>query len=194
MIELVRGFGSLMRGRWKPAQTALDQAEQLFRNHCTGVTWERDTVHNFVLWALVQMGEIAELKRRWTVLYRESQERGDLYAATMLTAFYMTMIKLAGNEQPESEAELEAVLDRREARRFNLQHSNAFESLIHLYLYRSDFSSAWDRIEPIWPAVCKLDALANPDDADPPARDAGPQRLGDGGEGGRFGCLSPPGE
>ncbi len=72
-----------MQGQWKPAQTALDQAEQLFRNHCTGVTWERDTVHNFVLWALMQLGELAELKRRWTVLYRESQERGDLYAATI---------------------------------------------------------------------------------------------------------------
>ena len=31
----------------------------------------------------------------------------------MLTAFYMTMIKLAGNEQPETEAELEAMLEQR---------------------------------------------------------------------------------
>ena len=45
------------------------------------MTWERDTVHSLVLWALIQMGEVAELKNRWTVLYRESQERGDLYAA-----------------------------------------------------------------------------------------------------------------
>ena len=114
MVAMVRGAGSLLLGGWKSAQTALDQAEQLFRNRCTGVTWERDTVHNFVLWALIQMGEIAELKRRWTVLYRESQERGDLYAATMLTAFYMTMIKLAKNEQVESEKELEAFVDRRD--------------------------------------------------------------------------------
>ena len=56
MIAMVRGAGSLMQGQWKPAQTALDQAEQLFRNQCTGVTWERDTVHNFVLWALMQTG------------------------------------------------------------------------------------------------------------------------------------------
>ena len=40
--------------------------------------------------------EIAELRRRWTVLYREAQERGDLYAASTLTTFYMTIIKLAG--------------------------------------------------------------------------------------------------
>jgi len=151
MIAMVRGAGSLMMGQWKPAQTALDQAEQLFRNHCTGVTWERDTVHNFVLWALMQLGEVAELRRRWTVLYRESQDRGDLYAATMLTSLYMTMIKLANNEQLESERELQAFVDRRDQRRFNLQHSSAFESLIHLYLYRGDIGNAWARLGAIWP-------------------------------------------
>jgi eukaryotic-like serine/threonine-protein kinase len=152
MIAMVRGAGSLLHGRWKPAQTAFDQAEQLFRNRCTGVTWERDTVHNLVLWALIEMGEVAELKRRWTVLYRESQERGDLYAARVLTAFYMTMIKLAKNEKVESEKELEEFVDGRDLRRFNLQHSSAFESLIHLYLYRGDVSNAWARLGAIWPA------------------------------------------
>ena len=96
-----------------------------------------------MLRALVQTGEIRELKSRWSVFFRESQERGDLYAATMLNAFYMTMIKLAGNEQPDSEAELEAVAGPGSKESFNLQHSNAFESLIHIHLYRSDFSKAW---------------------------------------------------
>ena len=65
----------------------------------------------------------------------------------MLNAFYRTMIKLAGNEQPETEAELEAVLECGSKGGFNLQHSNAFESLIHIYLYRSDITTAWARIE-----------------------------------------------
>jgi len=151
MVEMIRGFASLMLGEWKSAQTSLDQADLLFRNHCTGVTWERDTLHNFVLWALVQMGELAELRRRWSGLLRESQERGDLYAATMLTTFYMTMIKLAGNESLEHETELEAAVDRRHDRRFGLQHSAALESLIHLYLYRGDIGRAWIRLKAIWP-------------------------------------------
>jgi eukaryotic-like serine/threonine-protein kinase len=155
MIAMIRGAGSLLQGQWKLALTALDQAEQLFRNRCTGVTWERDTVHNFVLWALIQRGEIAELKRRWTVLYRESKERGDLYAATTLTAFYMSMITLSKNEPIESERELEAFVDRRDPRRFNLQHSSAFESLMHLYLYRGDVSNAWERMGAIWPAYSR---------------------------------------
>ena len=34
---------------------------------------------------------------------------------------------------------------------FNLRHSNAFESLIHLYLYRSDVARALIRFESVWP-------------------------------------------
>jgi hypothetical protein len=151
MVELVRGIGALLFGRWKAARASLDQAESLFRNRCTGVAWERDTGHNFALWALVQLGEIAELKRNWTVLYREAQDRGDLYAASTLTAFYMTIIKLAGNEVPPSEADLEALLRNRGDRPFNLQHSGAFDALIHLDLYRGDVTRAWVRLESAWP-------------------------------------------
>ena len=151
MVELVRGVSSYLFGRWGAAQASLDEAEQLFRNHCTGVAWERDTGHNFALWALWQMGQLAELKRRWTVLLREAQERGDLYATITLTTFPMTIIKLAANQQPDSEAELEARLSRRGGQPFNLQHSNAFDSLIYLDLYRGDLTRAWVRLNTIWP-------------------------------------------
>jgi hypothetical protein len=151
MVELVRGVGALLFGRWGTAQSSLDAAEQLFRNHCTGVAWERDTGHNFSLWALWQMGQLAELKRRWTVLFREAQDRGDLYAATTLSTFPMMLIRLAANQQPESEAELEARLGRRGDQPFNLQHSNAFDALIYLDLYRGDLSRAWVRLNTLWP-------------------------------------------
>jgi tetratricopeptide (TPR) repeat protein len=151
MTRLVRGASSLMLGQWKAAQSSLDEAEQLFRNQCTGVSWERDTVHNFLLWALFQMGELVELRRRWSVMYRESQERGDLYAAAMLTSFYMTMIKLAANEAPDSETQLEAAAIPKGGRPFNLQNSSAFDALISLDFYRGDFSTAWTRIRTMWP-------------------------------------------
>ena len=53
---MVRGISGLMLGQWNESRTSFDQAEVLFRNHCTGVTWERDTVHSLALWALMQMG------------------------------------------------------------------------------------------------------------------------------------------
>ncbi len=63
----------------------------------------------------------------------------------------MTIIKLAANQQPELEAELEERLSRRGGQPFNLQHSNAFDSLIYLDLYRGDLSRAWVRLNTLWP-------------------------------------------
>jgi serine/threonine protein kinase len=151
ITRLVRGVSSIMIGQWKAAQTSLDEAEHLFRSQCTGVSWERDTVHYFVLWALLQMGNLAELRRRWVIMFREAQERGDLYAASTLTSLYMTTIKLAANEAPDSEAQLEAAAIPPAGRPFNVQNSTAFDALISLYFYRGDFNTAWTRIRAIWP-------------------------------------------
>jgi eukaryotic-like serine/threonine-protein kinase len=101
----------------------------------------------------MQMGQMADVKRRWMSLYRESRERGDLYAVSKLTAIYMTMIQLAANQTipPETEEELEAAVNRPRGGDFNLEHSSAFDSLTHLNLYRGDITSAWARMTRIWP-------------------------------------------
>src|SRR5208337_2025499 len=136
MIHMVRGDSGLMLGQWKQAQSSFDNAETLLRNHCTGVTWERDTVHSLALWALMHMGQIAELKRRWSLLIREAQDRGDLYAVSTLTTFYMTMIRLADDDSTGIEDELEEVMNQWTRRGFFIQHATAFRSLMHLDLYR----------------------------------------------------------
>lgn len=155
MIELVRGIGALLMGRWKAAGESLDRADELFRDHCTGVAWERDTGHNLALWALFNMGELAEIRRRWTILAREAQERGDRYATRYLSAFYATILKLADDEPPDSEADLEAFLGARGGRPLNLQQTPAFDSLMHIDLYRGDVTRAWARLEALWPAYSR---------------------------------------
>ena len=151
MIYLVRGISAFMLGRWSLSRSALEHAETLFRNHCTGVTWERDTVTSLALWALMHMGRIAELKSRWTAFIKEAQERGDLYAATTLTTFYLAIIRLADDDPSEVEDELSGVMRRWSRRGFSLQHSSAFRSLMHLDLYRGRVDAAWDRVKSVWP-------------------------------------------
>jgi hypothetical protein len=152
---MAKGATALLSGQWSLARTGLDEAEHIFRNRCTGVTWERDTIHNFSLWALLQLGDITELSRRWTALYRESRDRGDRYAASILSTFYITMIKLARNEQLESEADLDAAVRHGDGRMFNLQNSAALEALVHYHLYRSNVTHAWARVTTIWPEYAR---------------------------------------
>ena len=196
MIAMVRGDQLAHARPMEARPDSLDQAEQLFRNHCTGVTWERDTVHNFVLWAFMQMGEIAELKRRWTVLYRESQERGDLYAATMLTAFYMTMIKLAGNEPIDSETECRA-RGRRQSSRGKRFHSPAFVRVRFAHASQSLSRRHHQCVgtdEPNLARIFAIAALADPDDPDPPAGAAARTAVAMAEKAARAGDLPPTGQ
>jgi serine/threonine protein kinase len=150
IVKFVRGASDVLLGSWRSALRSLDEAERIFRNYCSGVAWERNTTHNFALWTLLQMGELSELRDRWTVLYRESQERGDLSAATVLTTLYMTMIKLAANEPFDRQHDLEAALVRRKGQEFNLLHSSALEALVHLHLYRGEISKAYLHMNEFW--------------------------------------------
>lgn len=150
MVELVRGISSLLFGRWKAAVEAFDRSEKQFRDHCTGVAWERDTGNNLAMWALFQTGNLAEMRRRWAVLSREAQERGDRYATANLNTFYATILKLAANEFPENEADIEASLGARQGRTFSLPLASASDALMHIDLYRGDVTRAWARLDAIW--------------------------------------------
>ncbi|MHB1559000.1 MAG: serine/threonine-protein kinase [Isosphaeraceae bacterium] len=150
MVELVRGISSLLFGRWKAAIEALDRSERQFRDHCTGVAWERDTGHNLAMWALFHAGNLPELRRRWAILSREAQERGDRYAASSLNTFYATILRLAADEIPEIEAEIEATLAARHGRAFNLPLASASDAIMHIDLYRGDVTRAWARLGTVW--------------------------------------------
>ncbi len=151
MVAFAQGAEAMFQDRWKDAVNALDLAEHTLRDQCAGVAWERDTVHNFTLWSLLQMGEIGELKTRWHALYRESQERGDIHAVLTLSLLYMTLITLAENRPIDFESRLEATFRDRKAGEFGLQHGAAFDSLLHIDLYRGDVVEAYKRVMAVWP-------------------------------------------
>jgi serine/threonine protein kinase len=82
LTAMVAGNASYFRGEWRSARERCDQAETIFRDRCTNVSWEINTAHTFALWSLLWMGDVREFSRRVTVLVSEAQERGDLFATT----------------------------------------------------------------------------------------------------------------
>src|SRR5262249_51380695 len=84
MVALAKGIANALEGRWERAWTLCDQAEAIFRTHCTGAMWELSTAHRFALWPLMYLGEVAEMGRRLPALIKEARERNDLYAVTNL--------------------------------------------------------------------------------------------------------------
>src|SRR6516162_1556929 len=80
MLQLAEGIAHFTLGSFAAACERLEQAEGIFRDRCTGATWEMDTAQAFILWTRLYMGDFVAMSRRSSQLLKEALERGDLYA------------------------------------------------------------------------------------------------------------------
>ncbi len=153
MATLARGTADYLIGAWKSAHEHCEQAEAIFRDRCTGVAWELDTVHAFGLWALSHMGGTAKLTRRWPVLLKEARERGDLYAVMNLSTYLMSIVRLAANEPDEAQDELRRTMAQWSQEGYHVQHNDALWAGIQIELYRGNGLAAWGLLERSWSAL-----------------------------------------
>jgi hypothetical protein len=152
LVRLARAFADLTAGRWRDACRDFAAAEAVFRDRCTGVAWELDTVHNYSLLALTYLGRLDDVRRRWPLLVREARERGDLYAVTTLSTYYMAVVRLADDEPDQAGRELDEVMARWSHLGFHIQHAAALRARAAIDLYRGDGLQAWQRVASAWPA------------------------------------------
>jgi hypothetical protein len=80
----------------------------------------------FALWALQFRGEIAELGRRWPVLFKDARKRGDRYIVTNLNTFLMSTLRLAADDPQGEFTELRQVMSQWSQQGFHVQHNEGF--------------------------------------------------------------------
>jgi hypothetical protein len=151
MTTLAHAMAEFLLGEWRSAGDWFDRAEEMLRDHCTGVVWERDLVHHYSLHSLMYTGELNEVRRRWSILLKEAQERGDLYAEVNLSTYYMMMLKLSDDNVDDVDRQISKVMKRWTQKGFHTQHSLAFRAHLHFYLYRGDIPAAHNLVATIWP-------------------------------------------
>ena len=152
LTTLVRGNADYFCGSWKRAHERCDEAEKIFRDRCTGVSWEIHTAQTFSLWSLLWLGEVREFWRRAATLTAEAQERGDLYA---LTAFRTARAQYgypALDNVDEGRREVAGVMERWSHQGFQLPHWWELFAMGNLDLYAGG-PGAHHRIEGRWPAL-----------------------------------------
>jgi hypothetical protein len=84
LATLTAGLAEYLQGEWRRAVELLKESEAILLDRCTGVAGELDNARNFLLRSYVWLGELNELSRRLPALLKDANERGDLYAATIL--------------------------------------------------------------------------------------------------------------
>jgi tetratricopeptide (TPR) repeat protein len=153
MATMSRGVAAYFHGAWKEGRDVCDQAIDVFRNRCTGVTWELDTASAFAFWSLWFMGELAEMTRRFPILVKEAHERGDRLAEANYTTFGGPFVWLAADDPEGARQALANVMGDWSKQDFHVQHFTTLTASAQIELYRGDGAAAWQHIVDQWPAM-----------------------------------------
>ena len=141
-----RGLSAYLFGHWKEAAELCERAAEIFRDQCTGVTWELTIAQRFMLSSLMFQGEIAEVSRRVPQLLATALEQGNLFAATDLRT-RMNPIWLAADDPNRARDEVIAALTAWPRKGFHLQHWVSLVALAQIELYTGDTEVAWRHLD-----------------------------------------------
>src|SRR5229473_2922552 len=140
-----RGISSYLVGHWREAADSFDRAAEVFRDRCTGVTWELGLAQRFMLSALLYIGELAEVSRRIPNLLDAALEQGNVFAATDLRT-RLNLIWLAADDPERARMEVIEALKIWPREGFHLQHYSSMLALAQIELYTDDAEVAWKHV------------------------------------------------
>jgi serine/threonine protein kinase/tetratricopeptide (TPR) repeat protein len=140
-----RGISSYLVGNWREAADSFDRAAEVFRDRCTGVTWELGLAQRFMLSALLYIGELAEVSRRIPNLLDDALEQGNVFAATDLRT-RLNLIWLAADDPERARMEVIEALKIWPREGFHLQHYSSMLALAQIELYTDDAEVAWKHV------------------------------------------------
>jgi hypothetical protein len=141
-----RGLTAFFHEGWQAAHEFCDQSVAIFRNHCTDAARLIDTAQIIALLSLLQRGEIAELSRRCPALLQDAQERGDLYAVSLLGTYLRATVRLAADDPDAARRDVEHALGQWSNRGYHLQHLHGLLAHVCIQSYVGQAESLWDHV------------------------------------------------
>ncbi len=147
-LTLAEGVVAHQYGRFRASLEACRRAEEIFRDRCTGRSWEIGTAQLFGLYSQSLLGELRELRARLETLVAEATDRGDLHARTNLEVTIGHLHWLSIDDPARGRRELAEALERwsiPDAR--HIQHFNALAAVCNIDLYEGRGAEALARID-----------------------------------------------
>ena len=153
LVAFTTGITRYCVGRFRESAEALDRADVIFRERCTGVQWERGSVASFVTFDLWLLGDLLEFAQRVSLYRREAEDRGDRYLATNLRTGLANASWLLQDDPERAAAEAEAGMGSWSKQGFHFQHFLDFLARGHIGLYRGDGEMGHARLVQDWPRL-----------------------------------------
>jgi eukaryotic-like serine/threonine-protein kinase len=155
LVAFTTGISRYCVGRFRESVEALDQADVIFRERCTGVQWERGSVASFLTCDLWLLGDLREFVQRVAFYRREAEERGDRYLVTNLRTGFANAAWLLQDDPERAAAEAEAGMGSWSKQGFHFQHFLDFLARAHIGLYRGDGEMGHARLLQDWPRLTR---------------------------------------
>jgi serine/threonine protein kinase/tetratricopeptide (TPR) repeat protein len=155
MFGLSTGMVGLVTGRWRESARHFQEAERIFSQECSGVSWELATVRIFPLWDLLHSGRYAELCRRASILSQEGTDRGDLYQTITIALGPQPVCELIVGRPDAALRTIEEALRRWTRRDDNVQIAIAVFVRAWIDLYQGMAAAAWELLDREWPTLRK---------------------------------------
>jgi hypothetical protein len=153
LAALASGVAAFQAGRWAEARERCDAADRVFRERCTGVSWEIVTTQLFRLGALGYLGELRELQRAVPAMIQEAESRGDLYALTNLRIRPYPFACLGAGNPALARQQAELAMLEWPRGNFLAQHYYQMVALANADLYEGDGAGAFRRVREEWKAL-----------------------------------------
>jgi tetratricopeptide (TPR) repeat protein len=153
--ELAAGITAYLTGRWTQAVEHTFRAEEILRDQCTGVAWERNTAHHFSLMSYMNLGEWREIGRRLPTLLAEAADRGDRLAEANLGTRLSYVLLLAGDDAGSAREHCREGLVRWSQQGFHTQHYYDLVRQGEIALYAQTPQAAWEIVAGRWGALSR---------------------------------------
>jgi serine/threonine protein kinase len=159
LSKLCRATAFYFAGQFRPAVREAEESEKIFREQCTGVTWEIDTSQIYSVYSLEYLGNLRELATRIPLLQRQAEERGDLYHVIHFAA-RPNILWLAQDDPDLAQRYLASVAANR-PREAGFEKTFHFPQFVDLYarsqidLYRGYGVDSWVRAREIRPEMAR---------------------------------------
>jgi serine/threonine protein kinase len=152
-VRMADALACYLSGRFREGLVKAEQAEVLFRTHCTGVFWELSTTVFIATGSLAYLGQVKELSSRVFRAWREAQERGDLYASLNVASGFQNLAWLALDTPDEARRVTDTAIHQWSQSGVHLQHYNDMFAQANIDLYEGDYRTAQRRVLDAWPVA-----------------------------------------
>jgi tetratricopeptide (TPR) repeat protein len=153
LAELGRAITRYCTGRFRESLAALDRSENVLRERCQGVAWERASAATFAAWDLWLLGELGELATRLPRYLADAEERGDRYLLANLRGCFSNAHWLALDDPAEARRQAGLTMAGWSKTGFHLQHFFDLVARGHIALYEGDGKRGYDWLVGEWPKL-----------------------------------------